>query len=42
MASVAFVASVAGNRRDNEFLYQINILRYIHQPKMIALVNDPG
>ena len=42
MEGVAFVASVAGNLLDSEFLYQINILHYIHQPKIIALVNDPG
>ena len=42
MAGVAFVASVAGNRLDNEFLHQINRLRYIRQPKIIALMNNPG
>jgi hypothetical protein len=31
-----------GNRLDNELLYQINKLRYIRQPKIIALVNNPG
>jgi hypothetical protein len=42
MAGVAFVASVAGNRLDNEFLHQINKLSYIRQPKIIALMNNPG
>jgi hypothetical protein len=42
MAAEAFVALVAGNRLDNEFLHQINALRYIHQPKIIALTNNPG
>ena len=32
----------AGNRLDNELLHQINKLRYIRQPKIIALVNNPG
>jgi len=42
MAGVAFVASIAGNRLNNEFLYKINISRYLRQPKIIALVNNPG
>jgi hypothetical protein len=36
------VASAAGNRLDNEFLHQINELRYIRQPTIIALMNNPG
>jgi len=32
----------AGNRLDNEFLHQINKLRYIRQPRLIALMNNSG
>ncbi len=42
MAGVAFVDTAAGNRFDNEFLHQINELRYIRQPKISALMNNPG
>jgi hypothetical protein len=42
VAGVARVGVAAGNRLDNEFLHQINKLRYIRQPKIIALVNNPG
>jgi hypothetical protein len=42
MAGVAFVDAAAGNRLDNEFLHQINELRYIRQPKIIAQTNNPG
>jgi hypothetical protein len=42
MAGVAFVDTAAGNRLDNEFLHQINELRYIRQPKIITLVNNAG
>jgi hypothetical protein len=42
MVSVDFVASVAGNRLDSEFLPQINKLRHVPQPKIIALVHSPG
>jgi riboflavin biosynthesis pyrimidine reductase len=42
MAGVAFVDTAAGNRLDNEFLHQINELRYIRQPKIIAQTNNPG
>jgi hypothetical protein len=42
MAGVAFVEMAAGNRLDNEFLHQINELRYIRQPQIIALMNNPG
>jgi len=42
MAGVAFVDAAAGNRLDNEFLHQINKLRYIRRPKIIALMNIPG
>ena len=42
MADVALVALAIGHRLDNEFLHQINKLRYIRQPKIIALMNNPG
>jgi hypothetical protein len=42
MAGVAFVDTAAGNRLDNEFLHQINELRCIRQPKIIAQTNNPG
>jgi len=42
MAGVAFVALATGNRLDNEFLHQINKLRYIRQPQIIAIMNNPG
>jgi hypothetical protein len=42
MADVALVASAAGHRLDSEFLHQINELRYIRQPTIIALMNNPG
>jgi hypothetical protein len=42
MAGVALVAAVAGNRLDNEFLHQINKLRYIRQPTIIVQMNIPG
>jgi hypothetical protein len=42
MAGVAFVGMVEGRRLDNEFLHQINELRYIRQPQIIALMNNPG
>ncbi len=42
MADVARVGVAAGNRLDNEFLHQINKLRYIRQPRIIALMNNSG
>jgi len=42
MAGVAFVGLAEGNRLDNEFLHQINKLRYIRQPRLIALMNNSG
>jgi hypothetical protein len=42
MAGVALVDVAEGNRLDNEFLHQINKLSYIRQPKITALVNNPG
>jgi hypothetical protein len=42
MADVALVALAIGHRLDNEFLHQISELRYIRQPKIIALMNNPG
>jgi len=42
MAGVALVDLAEGNRLDNELLHQINKLRYIRKPKIIALVNNPG
>jgi hypothetical protein len=42
MAGVALVDAAEGNRLDNEFLHQINTLRYIRQPKIITLVNNSG
>ena len=42
MEGVALLAAVVGKRLDNEFLHQISELRYIRQPKMIALMNKPG
>jgi hypothetical protein len=42
MADVALVASAIGHRLDNEFLHQINELRYIRQPSIIVQMNIPG
>jgi len=42
MADVALVASAAGHRLDNEFLHQVNKLRYIRHPKISALMNNSG
>jgi hypothetical protein len=42
MAGVAFVDTAAGNRLDNEFLHQINALRYIRHPKISAPMNNSG
>jgi len=42
MADVALVALAIGHRIDNEFLHQINELRYIRQPKIIVIMNNSG
>jgi hypothetical protein len=42
MAGVALVDVAEGHRLGNEFLHQIKELRYIRQPKIIALMNNPG
>jgi len=42
MAGVALVDVAEGNRLDNEFLHQINELRYIRQLKIITPVNNAG
>jgi hypothetical protein len=42
MAGVALLDAAEGYRLDNEYLHQINELRYIRQPKIIALMNNPG
>jgi hypothetical protein len=42
MAGVGFVGMVEGNRLDNEFLHQINELRYSRQPSFSALMNNSG
>jgi hypothetical protein len=42
MAGVALVDVAESNRLDNELLYQIVILRYMRQPKIIVILNNSG
>ena len=42
MAGVALVDVAESNRLDSELLYQIVILRYMRQPKIIVILNNSG